>query len=63
MYSFVICIYLMAVKLVSLFNKKVRLMVRGMHRCPRHFASASSRVNATSGFMPLRWVSLSRDVP
>ena len=29
MYSFVICIYLMAVKLVSLFNKKVRLMVRG----------------------------------
>lgn len=29
MYSFVICIYLMAVKLMSLFNKKVRLMVRG----------------------------------
>lgn len=29
MYSFVICIYLFAVKLVSLFNKKVRLMVRG----------------------------------
>ena len=28
MYSFVICIYLMAVKLVSLFNKKVRLMPR-----------------------------------
>lgn len=29
MYSFVICIYLFAVKLVSLFNRKVRLMVRG----------------------------------
>ena len=29
MYSFVICIYLFAVKLVSLFNPKVRLMVRG----------------------------------
>ena len=29
MYSFVICIYLMVVKLVSLFNAKARLMVRG----------------------------------
>ena len=29
MYSFVICIYLMLVKLVSLFNAKARLMVRG----------------------------------
>lgn len=29
MYSFVICIYLLAVKLVSLFNKKVSLMVQG----------------------------------
>lgn len=29
MYSLVICIYLFAVKIVSLFNKKVRLMVNG----------------------------------
>lgn len=29
MYSFVICIYLFAVKIVSLFSKKVRLMVNG----------------------------------
>ena len=29
MYSFVIYIYLLAVKIVSLFNKKVRLMVNG----------------------------------
>ena len=63
MYSFVICIYLMAVKLVSLFNKKVRLMVRGhaqVFRILREHIEPDAAV--TSGSMPPRWESSSRDV-